>query len=242
MRELTRVNEGQSERGAKVTEENAGTPHPIRANRRGVMFVLSSPSGAGKSSLSRAILNHDPQIEMSVSVTTRPKRPNEVDGRDYHFVDNAAFDQLLEQNAFIEWAHVFDYRYGTPRAPVAQALQQGRDILFDVDWQGARRLKGENPQDMVGIFILPPSIDELHRRLSSRATDSAAVVAGRMARARDEISHWDEFDYALINDRLDDCLTHLHAIFAAERLRRTRNLAGLGRAVDELLTPERPAQ
>lgn len=195
------------------------------AERRGLMFVLSSPSGAGKSTLARALLESDPDISMSVSATTRPMRAGEVEGRDYYFVDPVRFDAMVSEGAFLEWAKVFDNRYGTPRAPVEAALDQGRDVLFDIDWQGTQQLHQARPEDLVRVFILPPSIAALHTRLQSRAQDSAAVIAGRMARAAGEISHWAEYDYVLVNDDLSLCLSRLRSILAAERLKRRRQTA-----------------
>ncbi|TXG84800.1 MAG: guanylate kinase [Sphingomonadales bacterium] len=202
--------------------------------RRGLMFVLSSPSGAGKSTLSRALLASDPDIALSVSATTRPMRAGEVDGRDYYFVDRARFDAMVSQGAFLEWAKVFDNRYGTPRAPVEAMLDQGRDVLFDIDWQGTQQLHQARPEDLVRVFILPPSIAALHARLHSRAQDSADVIAGRMARAAGEISHWAEYDYVLVNDDLEDCLSRLKIILAAERLKRQRQ-TGLSEFVRTLM-------
>jgi guanylate kinase len=185
-------------------------------------LVLSSPSGAGKTSLSRRILAEDQGITMSVSATTRPPRSGEVAGRDYHFVSDAEFDRLLEADAFLEWAHVFDYRYGTLRAPVEAGLAAGADMLFDIDWQGTQQIRQRAAGDLVGVFILPPSMEELGRRLQSRGSDSADVIARRMERAAAEISHWPEYDYVLVNSELDDCLVRVRTILAAERLRRSR--------------------
>ncbi|MCS6986750.1 MAG: guanylate kinase [Sphingomonadaceae bacterium] len=186
------------------------------------MLVLSSPSGAGKTTLSRALLAEEPELTMSVSVTTRPPRPGEVDGRDYRFITDAEFDSLVQSGALLEWARVFGHRYGTPRAPVERALAQGRDVLFDIDWQGTQQLKAAARDDLVSIFILPPSMGELRRRLECRAQDPPDVIAGRMARAAAEISHWPEYDYVLVNDRVEDCLADIRAILKAERLRRPR--------------------
>lgn len=192
--------------------------------RRGVLLVLSSPSGAGKSTIARLLLESDTGIEMSVSATTRPIRSGEVDGRDYHFVDNARFDAMVAEDAFLEWAHVFDRRYGTPRAPVEAVLAQGRDVLFDIDWQGTQQLHAKMRDDLVRVFILPPSMAELGRRLNSRGTDSAEVIAGRMERAAAEISHWAEYDYVLINEDASACLAEVRSILAAERVRRARRI------------------
>jgi guanylate kinase len=190
--------------------------------RRGLLFILSSPSGAGKSTISRRLLGADQQITMSVSATTRPPRPGEVEAKDYFFLNDAAFDAAIANREFYEWAHVFDHRYGTPRAPVEQALAHGRDILFDIDWQGAQQLYQQVGSNVVRVFILPPSLAELERRLTARRTDSTAVIARRMARAADEISHWDGYDYVLINDDVERCFAQVHEILRVERLRRTR--------------------
>ena len=204
--------------------------------RRGLMFVLSSPSGAGKTTMSKRLLVDDEQIILSVSVTTRPPRTGEVDGRDYHFVDNAKFDELLATNELLEWAIVFGHRYGTPRARVQEALHAGRDVLFDIDWQGTQQLQQtESGSDLVRVFILPPSMSELERRLRSRGTDTETVIAHRMRRAATEISHWGEYDYILINDDADLCLHEIRAILKAERLARRRQL-GLASFVRDMLT------
>lgn len=187
------------------------------------MLVLSSPSGAGKSTLSRAVLAADENIEMSVSATTRPQRPGEVEGRDYFFKTPEQFDAMVAGDAFLEWAHVFGHRYGTPAAPVDAMLARGHDVLFDIDWQGTQQLRQKQVlADLVSIFILPPSMAELERRLRARGTDSDDVIAGRMARAEAEISHWAEYDYVLINRDVDACLAHIRTILAAERLKRVR--------------------
>jgi guanylate kinase len=193
-------------------------------SRRGLLIVLSSPSGAGKSTISRMLLQADPEVTMSISATTRPMRPGERDDVDYHFVSTDRFQGMIEEGEFVEWAPVFDYLYGTPKAPVKAALKAGRDILFDIDWQGTQQLHAAMGEDLVRIFILPPSMDELERRLRARGTDSEEVVAFRMARAANEISHWAEYDYVLINRDMDSCLTQVQAIVAAERLRRQRQL------------------
>jgi guanylate kinase len=189
---------------------------------RGLLLVLSSPSGAGKSTIARMLLAADDRIGMSVSATTRPMRSGEVDGKDYHFVDEARFERMVAEGEFLEWAHVFGYRYGTPRAPVDAALAQGRDILFDIDWQGTQQLHAKAGDDLVRVFILPPSLAELERRLRGRGTDSDDVIARRMERAVAEISHWAEYDYVLINQDADVCLDEVRKILAAERLRRSR--------------------
>jgi guanylate kinase len=189
------------------------------------MFVLSSPSGAGKTTLSRRLLNEDGDITLSVSATTRPPRPGEVDGVDYYFVTPERFAEMVASDDLLEWATVFGNRYGTPRGPVEAALHEGRDVLFDIDWQGTQQLQQTDAaSDLVRVFILPPDLAELERRLQGRATDPAEVIAGRMARARDEISHWGEYDYILVNDNADLCLAELRAILKAERLRRKRQL------------------
>jgi len=195
---------------------------------RGLLFVLSSPSGAGKSTIARMLLDADKDIDMSVSVTTRPIRPGEVEGRDYHFVDVPTFKDLVGNDQLMEWAHVFDHRYGTPKAPVEKLLAKGHDVLFDIDWQGAQQLYQQAGQDVVRVFILPPSVGELERRLRSRGTDDATVVEARMARANSEISHWDGYDYVLINDDVNTCFEQVRNILNAERLRRSRQTGLIG--------------
>ncbi len=190
--------------------------------RRGLMLVLSSPSGAGKSTLSRRLLQSDPQIAMSVSVTTRAKRPNEVEGKDYFFVTRERFEFMVKDDAFLEHATVFNHLYGTPKAAVDEILADGRDVLFDIDWQGAQQLSQKAKDDLVRVFILPPSRAELERRLSERAQDCAEVVAARMAQADNEISRWSEYDYVIINDDVAKAESQLKAIVAAERLNRQR--------------------
>ena len=196
--------------------------------RRGVLFVLSSPSGAGKSTIARRLLAADEHIRMSVSATTRPMRPGEVEGKDYHFVDVEQFRAMVAANDFLEWAHVFDHRYGSPRAPVEKMLDEGLDVLFDIDWQGAQQLYQNWGGDVVRVFILPPSLEELGRRLSGRGTDSAEVVKARMERAAAEISHWDGYDYVLINDEVETCITQVREILEAERLKRSRQTGLIG--------------
>ena len=192
--------------------------------RRGLMLVLSSPSGAGKTTLSRQLLDNDKQIELSISCTTRARRPSEKDGVDYRFVDTASFRGMIERGEFLEHARVFDHYYGTPRAPVDSALQGGRDVLFDIDWQGTQQLKEKGRDDLVTVFILPPSTRDLERRLITRAQDSPDIVAKRMAKAADEMSHWAEYDYAIINRDIATSLTQLKSILTAERLKRERQL------------------
>jgi|SRR5579871_5964313 guanylate kinase len=192
--------------------------------RRGLMFVLSSPSGAGKTTLSRMLLKADRRITLSISVTTRPKRPGEVDGRDYHFIDTLRFDDLVKNNELLEWAEVFGHRYGTPRRPVIEALQAGRDVLFDIDWQGTQQLRERARDDLVSVFILPPTVRELERRLKSRAQDSKAVIHSRMAKAAGEMSHWPEYDYVIVNRDRAQAFAEIRAILAAERLKRERQI------------------
>ncbi|MEE8274958.1 MAG: guanylate kinase [Alphaproteobacteria bacterium] len=188
------------------------------------MLVLSSPSGAGKTAISRAILDGDAAVTLSVSATTRPQRPGEVDGVDYVFVDDADFAQMVADGAFLEHATVFGHSYGTPREPVEAALAAGRDVLFDVDWQGAQQLAQAARDDLASIFILPPSTAELARRLEARAQDPPEVVAARMAQAAGEMSHWAEYDYVIVNDNLEESAASVRAILLAERLRRTRRV------------------
>ena len=201
---------------------------PHKFKRRGILFIVSSPSGAGKSTISRKLLASDAGLEMSVSATTRPPRPGEVDGKDYHFVGIEQFRAMVAENEFLEWAHVFGNRYGTPRSPVETALSEGRDVLFDIDWQGAQQLYQEAGPDVVRVFILPPSIEELERRLHARAQDSDAVIGERMARAKSEIGHWDGYDYVLINDDVDGCFAQVRQILTAERLKRRRQKGLIG--------------
>lgn len=227
--------------------------------RRGLMFILSSPSGAGKTTIARMLLERDGHIGMSVSVTTRPVRPGEVDGRDYHFVSDADFDRMIEDDDFYEWAHVFGYRYGTPKGHIRNALKEGSDFLFDIDWQGTQQLYQKDQQDVVRVFILPPSLEELERRLRGRGTDSDEVIAARLAKARSEIgqslpagsfsnevgkeklahakaeiSHWDGYDYVVVNDDVESCYSVVKQILAAERMKRHRQTGLIG-FVRELL-------
>jgi guanylate kinase len=190
--------------------------------RRGLMLVLSSPSGAGKTTLSRKLLATDPSVELSVSVTTRPMRSGEVDGHDYRFIDRARFDGMVRGGELLEWAEVFDHCYGTPKQPVQAALEAGRDVLFDIDWQGTQQLREKVPTDLVSVFVLPPSVSELERRLRARALDPDDVIKRRMAKAADEMSHWAEYDYVVINRDIDKAFIEVCAILAAERLKRER--------------------
>jgi len=194
----------------------------LTIDRRGLLLVLSSPSGAGKTTLARRLIDADPDISMSVSVTTRKPRPGEQDGRDYFFVDEARFKGMAEGGELLEWARVFDNFYGTPRAPVEAAIAQGKDILFDIDWQGAQQLSEKMKQDVARVFILPPSAASLEERLRTRAQDSDDVVRRRMSQASAEISHWPEYDYVIVNTDLPRSMEGLTAILAAERLRRER--------------------
>jgi guanylate kinase len=209
--------------------------HPTR-RRRGLLIVLSSPSGAGKTTISRMLMESDGEVTMSVSATTRPKRPGETDDVDYHFVDNVEFDRMIQSGEFVEWAPVFGHRYGTPKNPVKDALRAGRDILFDIDWQGTQQLQAAMGEDLVTIFILPPSMKELERRLHERGTDSQQVIDDRMSRAASEISHWPEYEYVLVNTDADRCLDQVRAIVAAERLKRQRQI-GLVAFVRDLTGP-----
>jgi guanylate kinase len=204
-----------------------------RIERRGLLLVLSSPSGAGKTTLARRLIKADPSISMSVSVTTRPPRSGETDGRDYHFIDEATFKRMREEGELLEWARVFDNFYGTPRAPVETAIKTGHDILFDIDWQGAQQLSEKLKHEVVRVFILPPSAAALEERLRTRAQDPDQVVRRRMAEASGEISHWPEYDYVIVNANLDTSVAGLKAILSAERLRRER-LDGLSAFVREM--------
>ena len=203
-------------------------------HRRGLMYILSSPSGAGKTTISRMLLGADDEIKLSVSATTRPARPGEVEGVHYHFVSDAEFDAVIDEDDFYEWAHGFGYRYGTPKGRIRSALKAGQDFLFDIDWQGTQQLYQKDQQDVVRVFILPPSLDELQRRLMGRGTDSAEVIASRMERARAEISHWDGYDYVVINDDVEGCFAKVLQILAAERMKRQRQ-TGLIPFVRELM-------
>jgi guanylate kinase len=197
-------------------------PAPEFGRRRGLLVVLSSPSGAGKTTIARHLLECETELSMSVSATTRPKRTGEVDGRDYQFVSDREFERMVADEEFAEWAYVFDHRYGSPKEPIKDALKSGRDILFDIDWQGTQQLRTAFGNELVSIFILPPSMEELERRLRARNTDDDDVIEGRMRRARGEIGHYGEYDYVLINRDVDACLAEVRTIIAAERIRRDR--------------------
>lgn len=198
--------------------ENGG----LNIKRRGLMLVLSSPSGAGKTSISREVLNQEGNLSLSISATTRPRRPGEVDGEHYRFMDKTKFDIMVNQQELLEYAKVFEHYYGTPRAPVEEALGAGRDVLFDLDWQGTQQLDERARADLVSVFILPPSTAELERRLHTRAQDSADVIAGRMAKAADELTHWSEYTYVVVNENFEESVAEVRAILQAERLKRAR--------------------
>ncbi len=201
---------------------------PDTLQRRGLMFIMSSPSGAGKTTISHMLLAGDTEICLSVSATTRPMRPGEVDGKDYHFVSHQEFDRMVANDQFYEWAQVFGYCYGTPKAHIRQGLKDGQDYLFDIDWQGTQQLYQKDQQDVVRVFLLPPSIAELQQRLTGRGTDSAEVIAARMERARAEISHWDGYDYVVVNDEIEACYTKVREILQAERIKRARQTGLIG--------------
>lgn len=201
--------------------------------RRGLALVLSSPSGAGKTTIARRLIDAEPDISMSVSVTTRKPRPGEVEGRDYKFIDEPTFKRMVDGNELVEWARVFDNFYGTPRAPVEAAIESGQDILFDIDWQGAQQLSEKMKHDVVRVFILPPSAASLEQRLRARALDPEDILRKRMDAAAGEISHWPEYDYVIVNSDLPTSMEGLTAILAAERLRRDR-LNGLTTFVREM--------
>jgi guanylate kinase len=211
---------------ARMADTITSDPHGFK--RRGVLFVLSSPSGAGKSTIARKLLVDEAELGMSVSYTTRPIRPGEKDGVDYHFVDLETFRTMVANHEFLEWAHVFGHRYGTPKADVFHTLGEGRDILFDIDWQGAQQLHQLAGGDVVRVFILPPSMEELRIRLERRATDSQDVIDARMSRAANEVSHWDGYDYVLVNDDVEHCFQCVKTILAAERLKRSRQTGIIG--------------
>ena len=205
----------------------------LEIQRRGLMLVLSSPSGAGKTSISRALLGAEENLSLSISVTTRPKRPGETEGRDYYFVDPTEFNLMVNRQELLEYAKVFGHYYGTPRAAVEDALSAGRDVLFDIDWQGTQQLAEKVRDDLVSVFILPPSTAELERRLHTRAQDSEEVIGERMARAADEITHWSEYQFVVINQDFDESVGRVRAILEAERLRRARQV-GLANFVKRL--------
>jgi len=213
--------------------EAADAADPSHIHRRGLMLVLSSPSGAGKTTISRRLLQLEPNLTMSVSATTRPKRPGETEGQDYHFVDNTAFGLMINRGELMEHAKVFGHYYGTPRKPVEATLGRGGDVLFDIDWQGTQQLGESASDDLVSVFILPPSIAELERRLKRRAQDSDDVVAARMSKAADEMSHYFEYDYVVVNRDIDQSVAEVQAILRAERLKRKRQI-GLGDFVKSL--------
>jgi guanylate kinase len=213
-----------------MTRERRNRPSVAR---RGLMLVLSSPSGAGKTTLSRMLLKADRHVELSISVTTRPQRRGEIDGRDYHFIDLARFEAMVKSGKLLEWAEVFGHRYGTPRQPVEKALRAGRDVLFDIDWQGTQQLREKARDDLVSVFILPPTAKELERRLERRAQDSRAIIGTRMAKAAGEMSHWPEYDYVIVNREKKDAFAEVRAILAAERLKRERQI-GLSAFVRDL--------
>ena len=218
-----------------MKEDGDATVSDMRemGGRRGLMLVLSSPSGAGKTTIARRLLAEDARLELSVSATTRQRRPGEVEGKDYHFVTTFDFQMMINDRALLEYAKVFDNYYGTPSAPVMNSLAEGRDMLFDIDWQGTQQLADARQEDLVSIFILPPSTRELEQRLLSRSQDSADVVAARMSKAADEISHYREYDYILVNHDIDVAVAQVKAILQAERLRRDRQL-GLTNFVKKL--------
>ena len=196
--------------------------------RRGLMFVLSSPSGAGKTTLSRMLIAETPDLQMSVSATTRSMRPGEVEGKDYYFVDQKRFEQMVGDGDLLEWATVFGNRYGTPRAPVEAALSAGQDVLFDIDWQGTQQLRSRSPSDVVSVFILPPSATALEQRLHTRAQDSEEVIRGRMKKAGDEMSHFDAYDYIVVNDNIGIAFESVRSILRAEQLKRERQVGLAG--------------
>lgn len=212
----------------------SSVPDPFNIiQRRGLMMVLSSPSGAGKTTISHRLLESDPELTLSISVTTRPKRPNEVEGRDYHFVDSTEFNLMVNRGQLLEYAKVFGNYYGTPRAPVEETLADGRDVLFDIDWQGTQQLAERARNDLVSVFILPPSWHELERRLLVRAQDDPSEINRRMAKATDEMSHWAEYDYVIINRDLDQSVAAVKEILHCERLKRGRQI-GLAEFVNGL--------
>jgi guanylate kinase len=202
--------------------------------RRGLLLVISSPSGAGKTSLSRRLVADHPDLNLSISATTRKPRPGEQEGREYYFVDRPSFDALVGEGEFLEWAEVHEHRYGSPRAPIMRSLAEGQDVLFDIDWQGAMSIASSAPLDTVRVFILPPSMGDLRRRLYARAQDDADVIERRLSRAKGEIAMWKEYDYVIVNEDFDLAYAELAHIYHAERLKRVRN-PGLGPFVERLL-------
>jgi len=202
--------------------------------RRGLMLIVSSPSGAGKTSLCRRLMADHSDIDLSVSVTTRAPRPGEKEGREYHFITSDQMDQMIDDELFLEWARVHDHRYGSLRAPVEAALSQGKNVLFDIDWQGAQRISAKAPSDVVRVFILPPSMSELKRRLVARAQDADEVIVRRLSRAKEEIGHWAEYDYVIMNDDFDHSYAQLIHIYQAEASKRSRGL-WIAPAVDLLM-------
>lgn len=201
--------------------------------RRGILLVLSSPSGAGKTTITRALVEREPHLTLSVSVTTRPRRAGEIDGKDYRFVDPARFEKMVHDGDLLEHATVFGHSYGTPRGPLMAAIESGRDIITDIDWQGTQQLQAKIGADLVSVFILPPSMTALEARLKSRAQDSDEVVRGRMAKSSEELSHWDAYDYVVVNDDFEDSVRRVEAILTAERVRRLRQV-GLAEFVNRL--------
>ena len=208
----------------------------VRIRRRGLLLVFSSPSGAGKTTIARRLVEADPGLTLSVSVTTRPPRPGEVDGRDYRFIDHKRFEEMVAAGDLLEHAQVFGHCYGTPRRPIEDALDAGRDIVGDLDWQGTQQLAGKVRSDLVAVFVLPPSLAALEQRLRARAQDALPVVAGRMAKSAEEMSHWREYDYVIVNETIEASLAMAQAIVTAERLRRPRQ-TGLAEFVDTLRVP-----
>jgi guanylate kinase len=206
---------------------------PAAIHRRGFLLVLSSPSGAGKTTITRLLLDRDPSLALSISVTTRPPRPGEIDGRDYRFIDRTRFDAMVEGSELLEHAVVFGHCYGTPRQPIERALAAGGDVVTDIDWQGTQQVAESFPHDLVTVFVLPPSLAALEARLKTRAQDSAAVVADRMAKSAEEMSHWSEYDYVIVNRDVDQSVAEVQAIVTAERLKRIRQL-GLADFVNRL--------
>ncbi len=220
---------------SKRSDERSQAATQDAIARRGLLYILSSPSGAGKTTLARRLLAADRDIQMSVSVTTRKPRPGETHGVDYRFTDAAAFEAMRAKGDLLEWARVFDNFYGTPKAPVATALEAGRDVLFDIDWQGAQQLSERMPGDVVRVFVLPPSGETLEQRLKSRAQDPPEIVARRMAQAGEELSHWPEYDYVIVNGDIEESVRAAQAILSAERLKRSRQL-GLSEFVRDMLS------